>query len=344
MRVQEVAADVRGQQIEMNALGFCTGRRPWLGPHANEDCKEHSRLLVRTASNAYFPQVVSVLSLPDRGSEVERVVRELWDDLQTVETADHLEVFKRLRRSSGEARSLHRSSRSWRRSRTSRVEGRWNDRSRKWSWTRSSPLPRDTATMCRSIRTSTSAAFRTPHGGREAGSRTVQAVFQLHRLREVIALAGFTRFEAVMPDINGEYDTDVERAAIQVEPTWFPAVENRGEGVFVQLRPSAVSAWLKRPGVIARLSALESGHASWAQQRKSERPFPGGPYVLLHTLSHLLIQAFSMRAGYSASSIRERIYSDPDRVATVSCCSPAALTRREHWAASSVRVVICTST
>jgi hypothetical protein len=42
-----------------------------------------------------------------------------------------------------------------------------------------------------------------------------------------------------------------------------------------------------------------------------KRPFPGGPYILLHTLSHLLLQSLSMRCGYPASSIRERIYSDP---------------------------------
>jgi hypothetical protein len=44
--------------------------------------------------------------------------------------------------------------------------------------------------------------------------------------------------------------------------------------------------------------------------RKAQRPFPGGPYVLLHTLSHLLIQSLAMRCGYPASSIRERIYAD----------------------------------
>jgi hypothetical protein len=44
--------------------------------------------------------------------------------------------------------------------------------------------------------------------------------------------------------------------------------------------------------------------------RKTDRPFPGGPYILLHTLSHLLIQSLAMRCGYPASSIRERIYAD----------------------------------
>ena len=69
-------------------------------------------------------------------------------------------------------------------------------------------------------------------------------MIQLHRLREVLALVGFTRLEAVTPDINGEYETDVERAQIAAEPQWFPAVENRGEGVFIQLRPVSVNDWL----------------------------------------------------------------------------------------------------
>src|SRR6185312_3397929 len=131
------------------------------------------------------------------------------------------------------------------------------------------------------------------------------------RLREVLALVGFTRLEAVMPDINGEYETDVERAQIAIEPAWFPANENRGEGVFVQLKADAVASWLGRPAVRKRLEGLARGHARWADERKSKRLFPGGPYVLLHTLSHLVIQSLSLRCGYPASSLRERIYVDP---------------------------------
>jgi hypothetical protein len=82
-------------QLEMNPLGTCRGARPWLGRNANEDCNQPSRLLIRTASNAYFPQVVSVLSLPDRGSAVETAVRDLWDDLQIVEDAAGLAFLKK---------------------------------------------------------------------------------------------------------------------------------------------------------------------------------------------------------------------------------------------------------
>jgi hypothetical protein len=67
-----------------------------------------------------------------------------------------------------------------------------------------------------------------------------------------------------------------------------------------------------RPAVSQRLIALARGHKRWGENRKSKRPFPGGPYVLLHTLSHLLIQSLSMRCGYPASSIRERVYADTE--------------------------------
>jgi len=85
-------------QLEMNPLGTCRGARPWLGRNANENCSQPSRLLIRTASNAYFPQVVSVLSLPERSTGVEKAIRELWDLLQAVDSVESLTVFKRLPR------------------------------------------------------------------------------------------------------------------------------------------------------------------------------------------------------------------------------------------------------
>lgn len=113
-----------------------------------------------------------------------------------------------------------------------------------------------------------------------------------------------------MPDIQGEYETDVERAHLALEPEWFPAVENRGEGIFLGLRPEAVKDWFERPEVTKRLTHLMLGHERWCERRNSQRVFPGGPYILLHTLSHLLLQSLSMRCGYPASSIRERVYAD----------------------------------
>ena len=76
--------------VGASPLGMCRGSRPWLGRNTNEECDQISRLLIRTATNAYFPQVASVLSLPDTGSAVQEAVVAVWDVLQAVQDASLL--------------------------------------------------------------------------------------------------------------------------------------------------------------------------------------------------------------------------------------------------------------
>ena len=73
----------------------------------------------------------------------------------------------------------------------------------------------------------------------------------MHRLREVVSLLGFTRFESINPDKDGELDLDVTRASLAETITWLPAVENRGEGVFLSFTIEEVERWLALPGVRA---------------------------------------------------------------------------------------------
>jgi hypothetical protein len=295
--------------IELKPLGTCRGTRPWLGRNAHEDCNLPSRLLLRTATNAYFPQVVSVLSLPNPGSAVEAAARELWDDLQIVETAAELSFVKKKPRVTEKLAQF--TDDEVLAAIDTVKHGGQDDRPVKLVELDAlvgapegfgDDVPVDPDFHARRL---------PDHAWRRAAPfAAVEAVTQLHRLREVLALIGFTRLEAVTADFNGEYDTDVERAQIALEPQWFPAVENRGEGVFVRLRATAMKAWLTRPAVAHRVDQLRTGHEEWQRDRKTQRPFPGGPYVLLHTLAHLLIQSLAMRCGYPASSIRERVYAD----------------------------------
>lgn len=91
----------------------------------------------------------------------------------------------------------------------------------------------------------------------------IERVVLVHRLREVVAQVGFTRFEAAGPDIQGELDMAVQRAPIGLDVSWLPAVENRGEGVFLQFRAEAIDAWLARASVQQRDADLQSGFAMW---------------------------------------------------------------------------------
>jgi hypothetical protein len=54
---------------------------------------------------------------------------------------------------------------------------------------------------------------------------------------------------------------------------------------------------------------LAAGFDCWhAEHQGVHRQFPGLPYLMLHSFSHLLITAVALECGYPASSIRERIY------------------------------------
>jgi hypothetical protein len=84
--------------------------------------------------------------------------------------------------------------------------------------------------------------------------------------REVMALVGFTRFEPAGTDEKGELDLDgIAPAAVSPEPEWFPAIENRGEGVFVVLSTQAITGWRESDGVRRRGTQFLAGKVAWDQ-------------------------------------------------------------------------------
>jgi len=140
----------------------------------------------------------------------------------------------------------------------------------------------------------------------------IKDVVLVHKLREVVALAGFTRCEPQGPDIQGELSVDAKRAALAVDQTWVPAIENRGEGVFLEFDPTMIRSWAARPDVIERARVLEKGFAESQKDKKTKTEFPNVIYYMLHSFSHLLMTAISLECGYPSSSIRERIFCIPD--------------------------------
>ncbi|OJF10750.1 DUF1998 domain-containing protein [Couchioplanes caeruleus] len=127
------------------------------------------------------------------------------------------------------------------------------------------------------------------------------------RLREVQALVGFTRLSAPeRRDLEPNNRLPLGRAT----PAWVPAFEQRGEGIFLQLREDRVRAWTARVSDHPRIEALRAAHTRWSANR--DRPvddtFPIPRFLLLHTVSHLLIRQVALECGYSSSSIRERLY------------------------------------
>ena len=106
----------------------------------------------------------------------------------------------------------------------------------------------------------------------------------------------------------------MESAPLAIDISWLPAVENRGEGIFILFDAAAVDRWRGKAEVIERGRGLREGFDIWKDEHsESNQEFPGLPYYLLHSLSHLLLTAISLDCGYPAASLRERVYASHGR-------------------------------
>lgn len=286
-------------------LGRCSGKRPWLGRDATEGCEEMARLLIRTATNSYFSQPVSAISIPSPWAEVRERVERVWDVLQAAD-ANSLPAFRKVPKVAKELAGLT-------------DDDVLAEIKRRQEGEPISEPPLRTAEFVEFMRAPDEKTGELPAGdffarrlvAKKGIPEFIDRIVLVHKLREVRVQVGFTRFEAASQSLEGDFDLAVEPARITLGETWLPAAEIRGEGVLLVLREEAVREWEQREAVRRRARELLEGHRRWAAERKSKFQFPGARFVMLHSLAHLLITDVSLECGYAAASIRERIYCAP---------------------------------
>lgn len=126
----------------------------------------------------------------------------------------------------------------------------------------------------------------------------VDSVVLATRLREVRALVSFSRLLPEKEKLRPGLDHDID---------WLPAIEVFGEGIFLSLNEAKVREWECQSAIVSAAAELDRRREnSLIGQRL---PVASARYVMLHTLAHMLIRQLTFECGYSASSIRERIYS-----------------------------------
>ncbi len=293
-------------------VGWCNGARPWLGNGPRDQCRTEDdkpvefRLLVRNASNAYFGLMDRSISVPEPDQTLRTAVGKLIDDLSAVESPADLKYERKKKKVQsilgglGDEAVLAELKRR-------RDPGAVDERKSKVAELQTflAVKGQEGEDAPDSIFFAREQALPTP---RPKLLAPLLKVLLIDRLREVSVQVGFTRFEAPSTDPEGELDLQVQSGALARESAWLPATENRGEGVFLAFDPKALRDWAKKPSVERRKNEFESGYAAWAATHKVKAPPPPIEYVLLHSLSHLMMTSLALECGYSASSIRERVY------------------------------------
>jgi hypothetical protein len=125
------------------------------------------------------------------------------------------------------------------------------------------------------------------------------------RLREVRVLEQFTRI--LPPD---PVDPPERRARLSEESMgWLPAIDVIGEGVFLRLSDDRLRDWERRENVIRRAAKVNEKYVDRFRRNNNAPDRVITPRLLLvHSLSHALINQWALDSGYPAAALRERLY------------------------------------
>ncbi|NTW70051.1 MAG: DUF1998 domain-containing protein [Chlorobiaceae bacterium] len=329
-----------GQQSAFQRMGIvCPGYRPWLGDVIiGEDCPEPLVGTLINQSNLFFSKVMSSISLPDLTIEdrgVALLIREIecfQDDLPFAKVywrgnrRDRaVNTIQFVLNQAGivyEAQAIEQA-----------LEQLFAEQKGVVDNIVQPELPEDHGLSFRRdefniLRTVIDDEVRS-HDLRVIASEVpdglchwFQKVHLVERLRETRAFYGFSR---LVPDEH-PLDDMPEKALKQLflHPPqqnlekWLPAITVYGEGIYIELSEAAIESWIQenREWLSHRLSEAFWGRLANVYQVYAPKTGTtlkwAARYLLVHSLSHILINQMVFEAGYSSASLKERLYVSAD--------------------------------
>ena len=290
----------------------CSKKRPWLGDVDSHPCPHVPRAMQRGASNMFYPCVETALSIPPWSDNLPENLGEFWGILVAIPDLNDRIKMITIYATQGLGDALHRMGLT-----PEELAVQIENRKEQLA-----------STDCDDLRASEYRQF-TSSGDAKSGddqnfemrgehipsslSNFFSHIVRLVRLREVRALKGFTRiFPPGMDSAN--------IAPISKEPKqWLPAIEVKGEGIFVSFNLEALHKWETRGEVMKRAGEIQKEYArQWKEKSRTDDPVdrPVTPrFLLVHTFAHALMRQLTLECGYSSTALRERLYVDDSDMA-----------------------------
>ncbi|MBI49773.1 MAG: hypothetical protein CL781_00365 [Chloroflexi bacterium] len=296
--------------LTKNALKFitgsCTRNMPWIGKHDSAGCSKNNmdlpmRGMFKGATNMYFPMTRSAVTVPPFSDDAAEVM--MRPDIRAMisaagENKEQLDVVyeliskmpgieclpKDFANKQEQINDFHKDEKTVKQFEYDQLNSGTDSNDKDF-----------TTEMMRDI----PSRFR----------KYFDKIVLVKRTRVISAITGFSRIDS--PYIAGGY-SNIQNIDNKY-PTWLPAVENRGEGMFFSLNKEQVDLWMNNDTVIKRIEKvmtqqgrfnLENLKKAYPEMRDEDVP----KFILLHTLSHMFIRSLSKQTGYWTASFQERIY------------------------------------
>ena len=297
----------------------CTGRHPW--KNVREDCLLYPKVLQRGSSSVYFPVTVSSLVIPPYSSELNRRINEsekytlylnacseirkyikdkdqLENALKDImnEYAEQIAMEIHVMDSNQVLTILKRKGELFRSddSDTSGVSYKSEEYDALSGKINISSMGHDDF-------------IREPMNIKEYDMPFIKDIVLIHHVREVQALIGFSRIDPV--DSSAMRNGSLNFVSVKDSETrWYPGYNVYGEGIFIEFDEEAIDKWRNgNKWLMERVELINKNYANSFFGSQRPRKITS-KFLLLHTVSHLLIKQLSFECGYNVASLKERIY------------------------------------
>ena len=306
-------SDAFGASAQQN-MPTCRGRYPHLRSF-DEGCDRQMKTLLLGASNSWFSLSLSALSIPAADNKLDQYVEEAWTKLNRATDPTMLQVLLETFQGIGDLQEFI----------GFELDDIWQAIARRKAKQETDTTQAETEGIdLKTPEWEVFAKTTTPTSVGDDWQLTpipapvdfrdfFEQVILVEKMREVRALVGFTRIQSPGDFTDtGEVPPEFRAPLSRQKPSWIPAMEVRGEGLFLQFKETALQRWEQQDIVKKQHIQVKEAHKNWLNQRNPDLvdkiPCPDMRYVLLHSFAHALMRQFALECGYNAASLRERIY------------------------------------
>jgi len=302
--------DLRGSlgpiQISKDKYYTCRGKRPWLALN-DEGCSKILIGLMRGASNVYFPDTETAISIPPFTEKIYREIEKDKDKIHNFIEDDLLNdaliksFFKEFVEKGGyTVEDIKESIEEYfgYEAPSSLKYEEWKVLTRTWSHGEREHFQSSEITIEQPLK------------------KYFEQIVKVDKLREVLALKGFYR---VKPGGYDDESSDIiidnwedNKHKVDFEPIpynssdnrWLPGVEHLGEGIFFRFDEERLDRWEEDEDVKSRAELIFDQTDEYLSER-----FPMAPRtLLLHSFSHQMLKLIALDCGYPLASLKERLY------------------------------------
>ena len=287
----------------------CTGNRPWLGPNQNEKgCNKPLNLVLRQASNVYYPVVKSSIYIPIQTGKIDRKIKEFlnrpekWSlikehldnihDLKLVlkspVKAENLDLEKVL-----EAIDLRVKGIEDQKKVTSSDDEEYRFQEYQFLKNKDPNDENDPELKMRKV----------PMNEYKKFNKYFENIFLINSLIETRVQTGFTR---LLP-----YDPSKSSSIQSISSgnlNWLPGIIVKGREFF-EFNEKKLKEWSSNFSQNHLIEINDRYNKNRKERNLPERKL-NTKFFLIHTFAHLMINQLSYSCGYGSASLKERIYCD----------------------------------